>query len=99
MKEQPRPDTLQLSEPAKEDQYVYQVYNETAAHFSDTRFKPWPVIKRYLCDLPVGNIGADIGCGNGKYLGVRTTGDIFIMGTDRSESLVDICAQRKYECM
>ncbi|KAJ2536510.1 tRNA methyltransferase, has a role in tRNA modification [Coemansia sp. RSA 1933] len=99
MKEQPRPDTLQLSESAKEDQYVHRVYNEIATHFSDTRFKPWPVIEHYLCDLPVGSIGADIGCGNGKYLGVRATGDIFMIGTDRSESLVDICAQRKYECM
>ncbi|KAJ1768671.1 tRNA methyltransferase, has a role in tRNA modification [Coemansia sp. RSA 1813] len=99
MKEQPLPDTLQLEESDKEDQYVHQVYNEIASHFSDTRFKPWPVIERYLRELPVGSVGADIGCGNGKYLGVRATGDIFMMGTDRSESLVDICAQRNYECM
>ncbi|KAI8326062.1 S-adenosyl-L-methionine-dependent methyltransferase [Martensiomyces pterosporus] len=94
----PVPDTLQLGEADKEEQYVHSVYNEIASHFSDTRFKPWPVIERYLKGLPSGSIGADVGCGNGKYLGVRT-GDVFMMGTDRSESLVDICQQRKFECM
>ncbi|KAJ2660534.1 tRNA methyltransferase, has a role in tRNA modification [Coemansia sp. RSA 1200] len=98
MKEQPLADTLQLSEADKEDQYVHQVYDEIATHFSDTRFKAWPVIERYLLELPVGSVGADIGCGNGKYLGVRATGDIFMMGTDRSKALVDICAHRGFEC-
>ncbi|KAJ2007828.1 tRNA methyltransferase, has a role in tRNA modification [Coemansia thaxteri] len=97
MKE-PLADTLELSEADKEEQYVHAVYNEIATHFSDTRFKPWPVIERYLRALPIGSLGADVGCGNGKYLGVRT-GDIFMMGTDRSESLVDICQQRSYECL
>ncbi|KAI9500097.1 S-adenosyl-L-methionine-dependent methyltransferase [Coemansia spiralis] len=92
------PDTLKLSAADKEEQYVHQVYNKIASHFSDTRFKPWPVIERYLRGLPSGSIGTDIGCGNGKYLGVRT-GDVFIIGTDRSESLVDICSQRRFECM
>ncbi|KAJ1966344.1 tRNA methyltransferase, has a role in tRNA modification [Dipsacomyces acuminosporus] len=97
MKE-PIPDTLQLAEADKEEQYVHEVYNQIASHFSDTRFKPWPVIEQYLKGLPKGSVGADVGCGNGKYLGVRT-GDIFMMGTDRSESLVDICQQRRFECM
>ncbi|KAJ1816091.1 tRNA methyltransferase, has a role in tRNA modification [Coemansia sp. RSA 2598] len=43
-------------------------------------------------------IGADVGCGNGKYLGLRT-GDIFVMGTDCSESLIDICRQCQHKCM
>ncbi|KAJ2557374.1 tRNA methyltransferase, has a role in tRNA modification [Coemansia sp. RSA 1836] len=98
MKEPVVADTLQISEADKEEQYVHAVYNEIATHFSDTRFKPWPVIERYLLALPKGSVGADIGCGNGKYLGVRT-GDIFMMGTDRSESLVDICRERNYECL
>ncbi|KAJ2886945.1 tRNA methyltransferase, has a role in tRNA modification [Coemansia aciculifera] len=95
---EPVADTLQISSTDKEEQYVHAVYNEIAAHFSDTRFKPWPVIERYLLALPVGSLGADIGCGNGKYLGVRT-GDIFMMGTDRSSSLVDICRSRNFECL
>ncbi|KAJ1956323.1 tRNA methyltransferase, has a role in tRNA modification, partial [Linderina pennispora] len=98
MKEPVKKDMLTLASADKEEQYVHQVYNEIASHFSDTRFKPWPVIARYLNELPAGSVGADIGCGNGKYLGVRT-GDVFMMGTDRSESLVEICRQRNYECM
>ncbi|KAJ2021045.1 tRNA methyltransferase, has a role in tRNA modification [Coemansia sp. S85] len=66
---EPVADTLEISSTAKEEQYVHAVYNEIAAHFSDTRFKPWPVIERYLLALPAGSLGADIGCGNGKYLG------------------------------
>ncbi|KAJ1821676.1 tRNA methyltransferase, has a role in tRNA modification [Coemansia sp. RSA 2598] len=94
----PTPDNLALEEADKEQRYVHSVYNQIATHFSDTRFKPWPVIERFIAGLPAGSIGADVGCGNGKYLGLRT-GDIFVMGTDRSESLVDICRQRQHECM
>ncbi|KAJ2369814.1 tRNA methyltransferase, has a role in tRNA modification [Coemansia sp. RSA 2607] len=94
----PIADTLTLNNSEKEEQYVHAVYNEIASHFSDTRFKPWPVVERYLNALPAGSFGVDVGCGNGKYLGLRT-GDIFMMGTDRSESLVSICAERKFECM
>ncbi|KAJ1828331.1 tRNA methyltransferase, has a role in tRNA modification, partial [Coemansia sp. RSA 2599] len=82
----PTPDNLALEEADKEQRYVHSVYNQIATHFSDTRFKPWPVIERFIAGLPAGSIGADVGCGNGKYLGLRT-GDIFVMGTDRSESL------------
>jgi hypothetical protein len=32
---------------------------------------------------------ADVGCGNGKYLGINE--NIFIIGTDRSENLIEIC--------
>ncbi|KAJ2021670.1 tRNA methyltransferase, has a role in tRNA modification, partial [Coemansia sp. S610] len=49
---EPVADTLEISSTAKEEQYVHAVYNEIAAHFSDTRFKPWPVIERYLLALP-----------------------------------------------
>ncbi|KAJ2717961.1 tRNA methyltransferase, has a role in tRNA modification [Coemansia sp. Benny D115] len=97
-KEEVIADTLALCESDKEAQYVHAVYNEIAGHFSDTRFKPWPVVDRYLRSLDVGSVGIDVGCGNGKYLRVRT-GDIFMMGADRSESLVDICRERQLECL
>ncbi|KAJ2844871.1 tRNA methyltransferase, has a role in tRNA modification, partial [Coemansia erecta] len=92
------PENIDLSDTDKEQQYVHAVYNQIAGHFSDTRFKPWPVIEAFLKNLPPGSIGADVGCGNGKYLGLRTN-DIFTIGTDRSDSLVDICRQRQYECL
>lgn len=39
-------------------------------------------MEKFLCDLPIGAVGLDVGCGNGKYLTVNP--DIFIVGSDRS---------------
>ena len=49
---------------------------------------PWPIIERFLKNLPDGSVGLDIGCGNGKYLPVNP--NIFIVGSDSSRNLVFI---------
>lgn len=54
-----------------EQEYVHQVYEEIARHFSSTRHSPWPRIVEFLKSLPKGSIVADVGCGNGKYLGIN----------------------------
>lgn len=54
-----------------EQEYVHRVYEEIAGHFSSTRHTPWPHIVTFLKDLPSGSLVADIGCGNGKYLGIN----------------------------
>jgi ubiquinone/menaquinone biosynthesis C-methylase UbiE len=54
-----------------EKQHVYEVYEKIAPHFSHTRYKPWPKIAEHLNSLTEGSIVADVGCGNGKYLGVN----------------------------
>ena len=54
-----------------EKQHVYEVYEKIAPHFSNTRYKPWPKIVEFLNSLPDGSLVADVGCGNGKYLGVN----------------------------
>ena len=76
-----------------ENESVHRVYDIIASHFSDTRYKvqfhqstslkpqPWPLVESFLRSLPPGSVGLDIGCGNGKYMGVNP--DIFIIGTDR----------------
>ncbi|KAJ1921911.1 tRNA methyltransferase, has a role in tRNA modification [Mycoemilia scoparia] len=94
----PIPDKVELSSEEKESIYVHKVYDQIAKHFSNTRYNPWPVIKKYLEDQEPGCIGADIGCGNGKYLGVRS-GDMFVIGSDRSPALVEICNERGFESM
>lgn len=78
---------------AYEERYVHQVYEEIATHFSSTRYKPWPIVERFLNGLPDGSIGLDIGCGNGKYLGINP--NIFIIASDRSRNLVRIASQHK----
>lgn len=72
----------------KEEQHVHQVYQEIASHFSNTRYKPWPIVERYLKEQTAGSVGLDIGCGNGKYMNINK--DILIIGSDRSSHLVEI---------
>lgn len=54
-----------------EQDYVHRVYEEIAEHFSSTRHTPWPRVVEFLKSLPCGSLVADVGCGNGKYLGVN----------------------------
>ncbi|KAJ3166146.1 Alkylated DNA repair protein alkB 8 [Geranomyces variabilis] len=77
--------------------HVHNVYNIIAPHFSATRYKPWPIVDNFLKGLDKGSIGADVGCGNGKYLGVNL--DVFTVGSDRSENLIDIVRERGFEAM
>jgi tRNA (uracil-5-)-methyltransferase TRM9 len=43
--------------------------------------QPWPIVERFLKEQPDGAVGADVGCGNGKYLAVNKK--VFIVGSDR----------------
>lgn len=52
-----------------EKTHVYDVYENIASHFSDTRHKPWPNVLEFVQSLDYGSVLVDIGCGNGKYLG------------------------------
>ncbi|KAF9274388.1 tRNA methyltransferase, has a role in tRNA modification [Mortierella alpina] len=75
----------------KEQEYVHNVYQVIAPHFSATRYKPWPVVEEFLKTMPSGCVGADVGCGNGKYIGVNPK--LFMVGSD------SICAERGHEAM
>ena len=69
-----------------EKKHVYDVYDRIAPHFSHTRYKAWPKIEQFLKTLPDDSIVYDIGCGNGKYLGVNPK--LLMVGTDRSLGLL-----------
>ncbi|KAH8888213.1 S-adenosyl-L-methionine-dependent methyltransferase, partial [Thozetella sp. PMI_491] len=71
--------------------HVHSVYEAIAPHFSATRYKPWPVVSDFLLAQPAGAVGLDVGCGNGKYLGVNP--NVFLVGSDRSASLVALARQ------
>lgn len=73
----------------KEEEYVHKVYNEIAGHFSETRYKPWPIVTQFLESRQMGSVGIDVGCGNGKYLNVNP--HVFLIGSDRSSGLIQ-CA-------
>ena len=44
-----------------EQKHVHDVYEKTAHHFKDIRFKAWPKVKQFLLELEPGSIVADIG--------------------------------------
>ncbi|SPO49062.1 uncharacterized protein PSANT_06753 [Moesziomyces antarcticus] len=87
-----------------EQQNVHAIYETIAPHFSSTRYKPWPLVPAFLCTVPAGSLGADLGCGNGKYLPLRSTlgltassstedqegNSLLTVGVDRSSNLVGL---------
>ena len=77
---------------AYERTHVHGVYEAIAPHFSATRYKPWPAVASFLRAQPPGAVGLDVGCGNGKYLGVNP--DVFMLGSDRSPSLIALARDR-----
>lgn len=81
-----KPQPIAVTTPAQnqtdyEQKNVHEVYEVIATHFSDTRYKPWPVVEDFLSSLKPGSLGADVGCGNGKYIGVNP--NVLILGSDR----------------
>lgn len=71
-----------------ERKHVQEVYNEIAEHFSNTRYKAWPVVQRFLSSLEPGSVGLDCGCGNGKNM--RVNKDILCIGSDNSIELLKL---------
>lgn len=85
------PVTLENSLAAQnEHKYVHSVYDSIADHFSQTRYKPWPLIAAFLASLAPGSIGLDSGTGNGKYLPFSADGSAYMVGLDRSLNLLKI---------
>ena len=76
-----------------EQEHVHNVYNAIADHFSETRYKPWPKVESFLLSQKPASLGADVGCGNGKYLSVNP--DVVMIGSDRSSNLIDIAHSLK----
>lgn len=54
-----------------EKSHVHNVYNQIAEHFSHTRHSAWPGVANFINSMTPNSTMLDVGCGNGKYLGVR----------------------------
>lgn len=72
--------------------HVIGVYDIIAPHFSSTRFSVWPAVRAFVEALPRHAVVTDLGCGNGKYLGLRN--DCYWIGSDRSTGLLRVAADR-----
>ena len=80
---------VDTSNPHKlESEHVTSVYDRIAPHFSSTRYKPWPRVESFIQSLPPNSLVTDIGCGNGKYLRVKTSG--IILGCDTCVNLLTL---------
>lgn len=49
-----------------EQKYVIDFYNQNVQSFNDTRYCPWPLVKKFIDSVEPYSIVCDIGCGNGK---------------------------------
>lgn len=54
-------------------------------------------MEEFLKSRSLGEVGIDVGCGNGKYLGVNK--DVFILGSDRSDGLINCAKEFGHEVM
>ncbi|EKM83055.1 hypothetical protein AGABI1DRAFT_97973 [Agaricus bisporus var. burnettii JB137-S8] len=80
--------TIDIDPATYETQNVHAIYDTIASHFSSTRYKPWPIIAKFLSRIPDGWIGLDSGTGNGKYLSLDRDGKTWMVGLDRSINLL-----------
>ncbi|XP_068961089.1 probable tRNA methyltransferase 9B isoform X2 [Petaurus breviceps papuanus] len=80
-----------------ERQHVHEVYESTAAYFSDLQGKAWPRVRQFLLEQKPGSLIADIGCGTGKYL--RVNSQVFKLGCDYCGPLVDIAHSKGCEVL
>jgi hypothetical protein len=69
-----------------EQEHVHKVYNEIAHTFSDSRYRPWPCVEKFLRTFSSGSFVLDIGCGNGKYLNLRN--DLMMVEKKRSSLFI-----------
>ena len=72
---------------------IQSTYNLISKEFSNTRYKVWKSIAKFLDSIEPNSLNADIGCGNGKNMKYRS--DLDFIGLDLCENFVDICRQSK----
>ena len=80
---------------AVETMLVRAVYDRIAPHFDATRVAVWPQVASFL-DTVDGGLIADVGCGNGKYMGVKNSSSLlrFSIGADPCARLAAAASAR-----
>jgi len=75
---------------------VQEVYDGIASHFSKTRAYPWPQIEEFL-DGAGGDVGLDVGCGNGRHTELLAKRCDIALGVDVSRNLLSEAVSRMAE--
>lgn len=76
-------------------EFVFDVYDKIAPHFSHTRYKMWPKVAEFVSNMEDGAFLMDAGCGNGKNL--MNAKHLVRFGSDRSHPFCEM-ASKNGEC-
>lgn len=94
-KKQSIDDTNEFNNPEEyEKKYVHDIYTNIAEHFDNTRHTVWPKIKEFLLELDENSIMFEVGCGNGKNLGISRGKS---MGCDNCLNLLNIAKKKGHD--
>jgi len=72
---------------------VRSTYERIGSHFAETRHTPWPEVDRFLRDRS-GDIGLDIGVGNGRHAELLAARVEQVIGVDLSRVLLETARSR-----
>ena len=76
-----------------EKNYVKNVYDNIAPHFSGKRIYTWKWILNFINSLQTNSIIYDIGCGNGRNMNFK---EHTFIGIDNCKKFVEICKNNGY---
>lgn len=71
-----------------------KVYDAIAEHFAETRAYPWPEVEEFLSDAQEGDVGIDVGCGNGRHVEPLARRVERAVGLDASSELLQLARER-----
>jgi len=78
-----------------EENNVIKVYDQIANDFSETRYCIWNMVKEFLKNKKITQMGLEIGCGNGKNMVYGLKNNKIIIGIDNCNKLLEICQKKE----
>lgn len=73
---------------------IVNVYNNIATDFSNTRYKIWLKVSKFIDTFKETDLNADIGCGNGKNMIYKP---LKFKGIDICDEFIKICLDRNLD--
>lgn len=75
------------------DRWVRNTYDRIGAHFAETRPDPWDEVERFL-DARTGEVGLDVGVGNGRHSELLARNVDTVIGIDLSRRVLAVARAR-----